>query len=134
MAKVLVVEDDTLLLHMFEKMIVLHGHEVVLANDGQEGVEKAHKEKPSMIFLDIMMPKMNGIQVLKALKSDPETKDIPVVVLTNLTKVNDAAEVIARGALKYIDKSQFDMRQVGLLIQQVMGATTKNSPATKSGV
>ncbi len=120
MAKVLVVEDDALLSKLYHSMLTNAGYTVVNAENGEEGVAMATKEKPDVMILDVMMPKMNGLQVLDALKKDPVTKGIPVIVLTGLKKVNEEKDVIARGAMYYLDKGEFDPKRVADLIKQVL--------------
>ena len=85
MSKVLlIVEDDPLMSRMYQKIFTFEKYDVDTAVDGQEGLEKARSVKPTVILLDVMMPKMNGMEVLDKLKIDPETKNIPVIMLTNL--------------------------------------------------
>lgn len=121
--KILIVEDDPLMCRMYQKTFVLEGYEVDLAVDGEEGVLKA-KSKPHVILMDIMMPKMDGIQALALIKQDPELKNIPVVMLTNLAESSKAEEAIGKGAVKYIIKSEYDPKQVVDLVKQVLGAGT----------
>jgi len=106
MAKLLIVEDDELMLRMYTKLLSYVGFDTVIAKDGQEGLEKARTEKPSLIILDIMMPKINGLDVLKALKADKETQNIPVVLLTNVSDDNILTEALKLGATGYLIKSQ----------------------------
>lgn len=121
--KILIVEDDPLMRRMYQKTFLLEGYEVDLAVDGEEGVLKA-KSKPDVILMDIMMPKMDGIQALVLIKQDPELKNIPVVMLTNLAESSKAEEAIGKGAVKYIIKSEYDPKQVVDLVKQVLGAGT----------
>src|SRR6266576_1657962 len=102
MAKLLIVEDDPLMSRMYQKIFTFEGYDVQMAADGQEGLDKAREIKPTMILLDVMMPKLNGLQVLEKLKADPETKAIPVVMLTNLAGQQDAESALTKGAIKYI--------------------------------
>lgn len=126
MAKILIVEDDPLMSRMYQKIFSFEGYEVEMAVDGEEGWEKAKKNKPTLILLDIMMPKMNGIQVLEKLKLDAETKSIPVVMLTNLAGVSDAEAALAKGAVKYIVKSEHDPKEVTNMIKEVLAGYTRN--------
>ena len=107
MGKILIIEDDSLVARMYEKVMKFEGMEVFLAGDGKDGLLKAREVRPDLIFCDIMMPRMNGIDVLEKLKADPATKDIPVVMLTNLSGTNDAEKAIAKGALAYMVKSEY---------------------------
>src|SRR3990172_8234903 len=111
MAKILIVEDDPLMSRMYQKIFTFEKYEVEMAGDGEEGLEKVRKIKPALVLLDIMMPKMNGLQVLEKLKSDPETKAIPVVILTNLAGQQDAEKALSEGAVKYIVISEYDPKQ-----------------------
>jgi CheY-like chemotaxis protein len=106
MQKLLLIEDEVLILRMYEKIFSFEGFDVLTATDGIEGIEKAKDSHPNLILLDIMMPKMDGLRVLEQLKADETTKDIPVVVLTNLS--NDAVikDSFAKGAAGYLVKSE----------------------------
>ncbi len=82
--KVLVIDDEKALLTLYEDKLKSEGFEVVTAPDGEEGLQVAIKAQPDVILLDIIMPKMNGLDVLKRFKSTPETKHIPVYILSNI--------------------------------------------------
>src|SRR3989304_2534031 len=111
MVKILIAEDDPLMSRMYQKIFKFEGYEVILAADGEEGLVKA-KENPTLILLDIMMPKMNGLELLEKLKADPKLKKIPVVMLTNLAGQQDAETALAKGAVKYIVKSEYEPKKV----------------------
>ncbi len=91
----LIVEDDPIMARLYEKIFTFEDYEVVMAKDGKEGLVKAREGKPLLILLDIMMPKMNGLEVLERLKADPKTKKIPVVILTNLAGEKDAETALS---------------------------------------
>lgn len=132
MAKILIVEDDPLMSRMYQKIFTFEGYDVDMAGDGEEGLEKARTIKPTLMLLDIMMPKMNGLQVLEKLKADPETKAIPVVMLTNLAGQQDAETAMTKGAVKYIVKSEYDPKQVANMVKEILAGYTRNEvPATK---
>lgn len=80
---ILVVDDDPMLLTLYKRMFANKGLEVLLAQDGQEGLEMIQQEKPDFVILDIRMPKFDGIDVLKIMRSKEELKNIPVIMLTN---------------------------------------------------
>lgn len=126
MAKILIVEDDPLMSRMYQKIFTFEGYEVEVAVDGQEGLEKVRSLKPTMVLLDIMMPKMNGLQVLEKLKADPETREIPVVMLTNLAGQADAEAALVKGAVRYIVKSQQDPKGVVTIIKEILAGYTRN--------
>lgn len=112
MTKVLMIEDDPLVSRMYTKVFRFQGIEVDVANDGEEGILKAKDIKPDLIFCDVMMPKMNGIQVLQELKDSPETKDIPVIMLTNLSGTHDAETAVGKGAAGYMVKSEYKPKEI----------------------
>lgn len=123
MAKILIVEDDPFMARMYQKLLTFEHYEVVLAKDGQEGIDNAKSQKPQLILMDVMMPRMNGLVALSRLKMDPETKQIPVVMLTNLAGEAEAQNAIAKGAVKYIVKSEVEPRQVVEMIKQILQGT-----------
>ena len=126
MAKILIVEDDPLIMRLYQKIFVLEGFEVVQAANGEEGLEKAKSVMPTLIVLDIMMPKMNGLELLMKLKSDDQTQKIPVVMLTNLAGTHDAEKALTEGAVKYIIKSEFTPKQVVNLVKEIIAGYTRN--------
>lgn len=102
--KVLIVDDEDDVLKMYGEKLVAEGFEVVTADDGQDGLEKAQKEKPDVVLLDIIMPKFNGLDVLKILKSQEDTKSIPVYLLTNLPQEASGEKAKELGASGYLVK------------------------------
>jgi CheY-like chemotaxis protein len=130
--KVVVVEDDQLIQRMYEKIFKFEKLDVYLASNGEEGIELIRKIKPTVVLLDIMMPKMNGIEVLEKLKLDPETKKIPVIMLTNLAGDNDAETALSMGAVKYIIKSEYDPKQVSDMVKEVIAGYTRNNIPSSS--
>ena len=130
MAKILVVEDDPLISRMYQKIFGFEGFDVEMAGDGEEGWEKVKTIKPTIVLLDIMMPKMNGLQVLDKMKLDPDTKKIPVIMLTNLAGVQDAEAALAKGAIKYIVKSEHEPKEVTDMVKEIIAAYTRNEVPT----
>ena len=126
MAKLLIVEDDPLMSRMYQKIFTFEGYEVEMAGDGQEGLDKVRATKPTMVLLDVMMPKLNGLQVLEKLKADPETKDIPVVMLTNLAGEQDAEAALSKGAIKYIIKSEYEPKEVADMVKEILAGYTRD--------
>ena len=126
MSKILVVEDDELISGMYQSIFTFDKYEVELARDGEEALKKVHEFKPTLVLLDIMMPKMNGLEVLDRLKADPETKDIPVVMLTNLDGKQDAETALAKGAVKYIVKSDYNPKQISEMVKEILAGYTRN--------
>lgn len=118
--KILIVEDDTSLREMYATRLSLNDYEVLQAEDGEKGLDVAVKEGPDLILLDIMMPKISGMDVLDILKSTPTTKDIPVIVLTALTQESVKAKGLVYGAEDYLMKSQTMPGQVVEKIENVL--------------
>ncbi len=122
MAKILIIEDDQLVARMYAQAFKSGGLEVVAAADGKKGLSEARSVKPDLILLDIMMPEMNGIAVLRALKADASTKSIPVVILTNLAGTQDAEKAKSEGAEAYLVKSQYKPREVVEKVRSFLNA------------
>ena len=127
MIKILIVEDDPLMCRMYQKIFSFEGYQVETAADGEEGLEKARITTPTLILLDIMMPKMNGLQVLEKLKADPTTNKIPVIMLTNLAGTQDAETALSKGAVKYIIKSEQEPKQVVEMVKEIIAGYTRNA-------
>jgi len=131
MSKILIVEDDPLISRLYQKIFTFEKYEVELAADGEEGLVKARNYKPTVILLDVMMPKLNGLQVLERLKADTETKDTPVVMLTNLAGEKDAETALSKGAVKYIIKSEHEPKEVANMVKEILtGYTRDEVPGT----
>lgn len=109
--QVLVVEDDADLAKIVELNLDHAGYEVDHAADGGEGLERARAAPPDLVLLDVMMPVMDGWQVLRALKTGEDTRDIPVVMLTALSEERDVIQGHLEGAVHYISKP-FEMREL----------------------
>jgi len=105
--KILIIEDDSFLLQMYSTKFELEGFVVESALDGSRGLALAKKIKPSVILLDLLMPKMDGFEVLQAIKADEEIKDIPVIILSNLSQREEVKKCFDLGAEDYLIKAHF---------------------------
>lgn len=105
--KILLIEDDPFLLSMYNTKFEMENFKVVTADDGEKGLKLAQKEAPDIILLDIMLPKMDGFGVLRALRADEKMKRIPVILLTNLSQKEKVKEGLALGADDYLIKAHF---------------------------
>jgi len=103
---ILIVADDPSLLDMYVERIKAEGAIVLEANNGEQAIKVAKEEHPQIILLDIMMPKTNGFEVLKDLKSDPDTAEIPIVILTALADDQKRRQAFTLGAADFIVKSE----------------------------
>lgn len=123
--KILIIEDDELMSRMYKKIFTFEGLDVEIAENGELGLEKVKAYQPDLILLDVMMPKINGLQVLDQLKSDQSTDKIPVLMLTNLAGQQDAQQALQKGALQYIIKSEHEPHEVVTMVKQVLGQNSK---------
>ena len=119
--KVLIADDSALVLRMIEKMLVGAGYDVITARDGLEAIEKAVLEDVRLIILDVMMPRMNGYQACRLLKTDPVTRDLPVVILTSRDQAGDRFWGLETGADYYITKDSEPHRILDL-VKNILGA------------
>lgn len=110
--KVLVVDDEDSIREIYRRELQTHGYQVAVAADGEEGLLKSGEDTPDIILLDIMLPKMSGIDVLKALKENQLTKNIPVLLLTNLGEETIIKEGFELGADGYLLKVSYTPAQV----------------------
>lgn len=117
--KVLIIDDEMGILKMYEAYLKTANIEVVAANSGEEGLKLATDVKPDVILLDIIMPKMNGLDVLQKLKEQETTKNIPVYLLTNLPADCSGDKATALGAAGYLVKAENEPKMVIDIIRGV---------------
>jgi len=120
MAKILFIEDETALQRTLSAVMEQAGHIVTNAYDGENGLELAQEAVPDLILLDLILPKMDGFSVLEKLKGNEKTKNIPVIVLTNLESVDDVEKVIGLGATTYLVKANYDLDDIAGKINEVL--------------
>lgn len=118
--KILLVEDDPFLLDMYSTKFKDVGFNVVVAQDGEMALVKAKEEKPDLVLLDVVLPKKDGFEVLKILKSDPATAGMPVILLTNLGLDSDVKRGLELGAQSYIIKAHFTPTEVVAKVKEVL--------------
>ena len=119
--KILFIEDESALQKTFGEILKQGGYEMISALDGETGLRLAKSEKPDLILLDLILPKMHGFEVLKKLKEDKETKDIPVIVLTNLEKIEDVDKALELGATTYLVKAKYSLEEIVEKIKNALG-------------
>lgn len=122
--KVLIVEDDKFLAELISTKLDKEGYNIVLATDGESGLNKAISEKPDIILLDIMLPGMDGFEVLGNLKKDtnPAIKNIPVIILSNFGQEEKVEKGLALGAVDYLVKANFT---TGEIVEKIKGVLKK---------
>jgi CheY-like chemotaxis protein len=116
MLTILVVDDNLHLQIAFKKVLTSSGYQVRLASDGEEGLRLALETRPDVIVLDMMLPKISGLDVLRALKQDQATDRIPVIALSGLPMSNEA-RLRKDGAIKYLQKS--NLEDMDILLQTI---------------
>lgn len=123
--KILIVDDDMTLRELYEERIKAEGYTILSASDGEEAIEKATKEKPDLLLLDIMMPKINGIDVMKMLREKEETKHIPIIILTALIQEIDKIKGMMKPYDSYLIKSEIMPKEVVDAIQKSLSKVEK---------
>lgn len=118
--KILIVEDERSLVEIMGMKLKKEGYEVFSAQSGKEGVEKAKTEKPDIILLDIIMPGMNGYEVLEILKRGIGTASIPIVIVSNSGRDEEIEKGRSMGAVDYLVKSQLSLDEMAERIGQLL--------------
>jgi len=119
--KILIIEDEATLNKAIADFLVAEKFQVLSALDGEIGAEIAKKELPDLILLDIILPKKDGYEVLDELKKDDKTKNIPVILLTNLESQEDIVRAFEKGATTYLVKSDYKLQDVVKKIKSSLG-------------
>lgn len=130
--KILLVDDSRFLRRASEMALGRAGYEVVTAGDGEEALKIAQGQIPNLILLDMMLPKLSGLEVLRALKLDAATKDIPVIVLTALSERNKD-KLLQEGAISYVEKSDTLLEKDGAVLIAAVRQVIGKKESVKSG-
>jgi len=118
--KILIIEDDNILIEALKFQLEDEGYNIVLYLEGMGAFEKAEKEMPDLILLDLVLPGVHGFDILKKLKDDKKTKNIPVIVATNLGEESDRKKAMSLGALDYFVKASIDLSELSAEIKKVL--------------
>ena len=121
MTKIMLVEDDKSLREIYSIRLVAEGYNIVSAGDGEEALAMAAQEKPDLIISDVMMPKISGFDMLDILRSQPETKDIKVIMMTALSSDDQRQRGETLGADRYLVKSQVGIEDVVNTVHEILG-------------
>jgi DNA-binding response OmpR family regulator len=128
--KILLIDDSRFLRMANERALTLAGYEVISAADGEEGLRLACEQKPDLVVLDLMLPKLPGLEVLRKLRSRPDTSSMPVVVISGLSQANDH-RLVAEGATSYFEKSRLMLdRGSETFVQTINELLAKTKGAT----
>jgi len=118
---ILIVEDDTFLADLYKTKFEMEGLKVLVAYEGEKGLALAKKNNPDIILLDLILPKLSGFEILKTLKADAKYRDIPVVLLTNMSQKADVDKGLKLGADDYLIKAHFMPTEVIEKIKRLVG-------------
>jgi CheY-like chemotaxis protein len=119
-ATILLAEDDRILRKAGEATLKKKGYVVIAAVDGEDALTKARAHKPDLILLDVIMPKLQGFEVLASLKNDAATRDIPVLMLSNLQEEADVRKALDGGALGYLVKSNVQLEVLAARVAEIL--------------
>ena len=123
MKKILFIEDEAVMQKAVSEFLGAKGYEVISALDGELGINMAKNSSPDLILLDIVLPKKSGFDVLRDLKNDEKTKSVPVIVLTNLSQMDDVSKMMDMGITTYLVKSDQSLQDILRVIDQTLGAS-----------
>lgn len=126
MKTILFIEDEPSLQKLVGRFLQNEGYKVISALDGEAGLELTKKMKPDLILLDLIMPKKNGFEVLQDLKKDAETKNIPIIILTNLEGSSDVEKALSLGATTYLVKANYELDEVVKKIEGILKHSDKS--------
>ncbi len=118
--RILLAEDDRFLRKAADATLRHRGFAVFLAVDGEEALRVARAQNPDLILLDLIMPKLQGFEVLRALKQDPATSRIPVIVLSNLGQKQDVQQAVEAGAAAYLIKANLSLQELAKTVEEAL--------------
>ncbi|MFA6272293.1 MAG: response regulator [Patescibacteria group bacterium] len=110
--RILIIEDEVALLYALQSKLTMEGFEVEAHSTGKEGLKAIRASKFDLLILDIILPDTDGFEILKTVKSDPKTKDIPAVIISNLSEKSNISRGISLGAKDYLPKSEYHLNDI----------------------
>ncbi len=119
--KILLIEDEEIMIDLLQRKLEKEGYEVKLARDGEEGLEKIRQEMPDLVLLDIVMPKVGGLEVMEEISKDQELKKKPVIIISNSGQPVELERVKELGARDWLIKTEFDPQEVLDKVKQQIG-------------
>jgi DNA-binding response OmpR family regulator len=125
-SKILIIEDNVDLVKIYQNKLQKEGYKVSIALDGKKGLELTQDEKPNIILLDILLPKLSGREVLKKLKTDPNTSSIPVLILSNLSEMDEVLKGLEEGAVDYMIKAEHSLQEVVERVKSILSSTEES--------
>lgn len=121
MKKVLVVEDEELIADLLQRKLQKQGYYAFVARDGEEGLERIKAERPDLVLLDILLPRLNGFEVLHEMKKDEELKKIPVIIISNSGQSSEIDKAKEIGVRDWLIKTEFDPEEVVEKVKKQIG-------------
>ncbi len=118
--RLLLVEDDRFLRRACEASLRQRGYDVLTAADGEEGLRLARAETPDLVLLDLLLPKLSGLEVLRSLRSDAATRDLPVLILSNSSREQDVSEITRLGVEGYLVKADLSLKALGDRVARIL--------------
>jgi len=119
--KILMIEDERIIVDLLKRKSEKEGYQVSVGRDGVEGLEKMREDKPELILLDIVMPRMGGLEVMEKMREDDELKDIPIVVISNSGQPIELDRAKKLGAKDWLVKTEFDPQEVIRKVKKQIG-------------
>ena len=110
--KILIIEDEEIMVDLLQKKLTKEGYVVSVARDGEEGIKAIKNQRPDIVLLDIIMPKMGGLEVMEEKRKDPDIKDIPVIIISNSGQPVELDRARKLGASDWLIKTEFDPQEV----------------------
>lgn len=120
MAKVLIIEDDKFLRELLSQKLVKEGYEVAEGVDGESGLKKIQEEKPSLVLLDLILPGLDGFEILRRAKENPETAAVPILILSNLGQKDEVERALKLGATDFLVKAHFTPGEIVSKIKTII--------------
>ena len=121
----MIIEDEPMIAEMYKLRFSLDGYDVVLAKDGEEGLKAATKEKPDLILLDIIMPNVDGYEVLRKIRANKDTAQLLVCIVSNLEQIKEVKAGLSAGADYYFTKSKYTPGELLNLVNQAVASRKK---------
>jgi|SRR3989344_617637 len=119
--KILLIEDEDILIGLLQKKLAKEGYEIKLARDGRAGMDMMRKNKPDLILLDIVMPRMGGLEVMEEMRNDKELKNIPIIIISNSGQPVELDKAKALGVKDWLIKTEFDLQEVVEKVKKQIG-------------
>ena len=121
MIKILLIEDEEIMIDLLQKKLTAEGYQVLVAKDGLAGLEKMRQDKPDLILLDIIMPKMGGFEVMEEMGKDKALSDIPIIIISNSGQPVELGRAKELGAKDWLVKTEFDPQEVVDKVKKQLG-------------